>query len=66
MRTVIYIAEKADKIEQMLEAQLSETDKKEVIDLIKSALSDGKGIADKDLKGAEIHSTTPKGIEGVR
>jgi len=63
---VIYIAEKADKIEQMLEAQLSETDKKEVIDLIKSALSDGKGIADKDLKGAEIHSITPKGIEGVR
>lgn len=39
---MIYIAEKADKIEQMLEAQLSETDKKEVIDLIKSALSDGK------------------------
>lgn len=43
LRTVTYIAEKVDKIEQMLEPQLSETDKKEVLDLIKGALSDGKG-----------------------
>ena len=46
LRTVTYIAEKLDKLEEQLSPHLTETDKKEVMALISDALSKGRGISD--------------------
>ncbi len=66
LRTVTYIAEKVDKLEEQLSPHLTETDKKEVMALISDALSKGRGISDNDLDGVKFQSNTPQGIEGVR
>ena len=66
LRTVTYIAEKVDKLEEQLSPHLTETDKKEVMALISDALSKGRGISDNDLDGVNFQSNTPQGIEGVR
>ncbi len=66
LRTVTYIAEKMDKLEEQLSPHLTETDKKEVMALISDALSKGRGISDNDLDGVNFQSNTPQGIEGVR
>ncbi|MBG9366509.1 hypothetical protein [Streptococcus sp. NLN64] len=65
LRTVTYIAEKVDKLEEQLFPNFTETDKKEVMSLIRAALSDGRGIVDTSLERAEIKSVS-KGIEGIR
>ncbi len=66
LRTVTYIAEKVDKLEEQLSPHLTETDKKEVMALISDALSKGRGISDNDLDGVKFQSNTPQGIEGLR
>lgn len=66
LRTVTYITEKVDKLEEQLSPHLTETDKKEVMALISDALSKGRGISDNDLDGVNFQSNTPQGIEGVR
>ena len=66
LRTVTYIAEKMDKLEEQLSPHLTETDKKEVMALISGALSKGRGISDNYLDGVKFQSNTQQGIEGVR
>ncbi|WP_312247957.1 hypothetical protein [Streptococcus parasuis] len=66
LRTVTYIAEKVDKLEEQLSPHLTETDKKEVMVLINDALSKGRGISDNDLDAVKFQSNTPQRIEGVR
>lgn len=53
LRTVTYIAEKVNRLEEQLYPHLTETDKKEVIDLISKALSEGKGIVDYGIGSAK-------------
>ena len=66
LRTVTYIAEKMEKLEEQLSPHLTETDKKEVMALISDALSKGRGISDNYLDGVKFQSNTHQGIEGVR
>ena len=66
LRTVTYIAEKMDKLEEQLSPHLTETDKKEVMALISDALSKGRGISDNYLDGVKFQSNTHQVIEGVR
>lgn len=66
LRTVTYIAEKMDKLEEQLSPHLTETDKKEVMALISDALSKGRGISDNYLDGVKFQSNTHQWIEGVR
>lgn len=66
LKTVDYIAKKITKLEEQLSPQLSETDKKEVMALIKNALEEKKVVIDKNLEGIEIKSTIQEGIEGIR
>lgn len=66
MRTVTYIAEKVDRLEEQLSPHLTETDKKEVMALISEALSKGRGISDSNLDGLKNKSKIHQGIEGVR
>ncbi|MDG3136314.1 hypothetical protein [Streptococcus suis] len=66
LRTVMYIAEKVDKLEEQLSPHLTETDKKEVMALISDALSKGRGISDSNLDGLKSKSKIHQGIEGVR
>lgn len=66
LRTVTYIAEKVDRLEEQLFPDFSETDKKEVLDLIRDALSRRQGISDDNLEGVTIDANVPEGIEGVK
>lgn len=66
LRTVTYIAERVDKIEEQLSPHLTETDKKEVMALISDALSKGRGVSDSNLDGLKNKSKIHQGIGGVR
>ncbi|MFS5674383.1 hypothetical protein V2V72_07820 [Streptococcus agalactiae] len=66
LRTVTYIAEKLDKLEEQLSPHLSETDKKEVMFLIRDALSNNKGIVDSNLNNIEVSPSVDRGEEGVK